>query len=376
MTRATGKGIPPALRAPLLVAAFLSLAAGVGAGLARLGWHEPAAVAALVAWHAPLMICGFFGTVISLERAVALGARWTYLGPLLAAIGGITLALGGPPLVAAAALTLGSLVLVAASLVIQRMQPALHTLTMLIAAACWALGNMALALSGSIANALPWWIVFLVLTIAGERLELSRFLPPSPTARRVFATLVGAIVLGALLAAIESLRNWNLFAGALLALAIWLAKQDIARRTVKEPGLTGFIGACLLSGYGWLALGAIMLLATGVAPDHWRWDAGLHSILIGFVFAMVFGHAPIIFPSVLRVTVPYHWTFYVPLGLLHASVLLRVVGDLAQSASLRAEGGAGNALALAAFVVSTITAVVRGRIAATKRDLPASRRRY
>jgi hypothetical protein len=374
VTSATGKGISPALRAPLLAAAFLSLAAGIGTGLARLGWHEPAAVAALVAWHGPLMICGFFGTVISLERAVALGARWTYLGPLFAAIGGVTLALGGSPFVAAAALTLGSLVLVTASLVIHRMQPALHTLTMLIAAVCWALGNAVLALSGSVANALAWWIVFLVLTIAGERLELSRFLPPSPGARRVFAILVGAIVLGALLAAIESLRNWNLFAGALLALAIWLGKQDIARRTVKEPGLTGFIGACLLSGYVWLALGAIMLLSTGMAPDAWRWDAGLHSILIGFVFAMVFGHAPIIFPSVLRVAVPYHWTFYAPLGLLHASVLVRVAGDLAQSAPLRAEGGAANAIALAAFVVSTITAVVRGRIAAIRRDAPREER--
>ena len=363
MTRGAGKGVPPALRAPLLIAAFLSLAAGIGAGLARMGWHAPAAVAALVAWHGPLMICGFFGTVISLERAVALGARWTYLGPLFAAIGGVTLALGGPPPAAAAALTLGSLVLVAGSWVIHRIQPALHTLAILVGAACWALGNAGLALSGSVANALPWWIAFLVLTIAGERLELSRFLPPSPGARRVFAVLAGGIVLGALLAAIESVHNWMLFAGALLGLAIWLVKQDIARRTVREPGLTGFIGACLLSGYGWLALGAILLLSTGLAPDAWRWDAGLHAILIGFVFAMVFGHAPIIFPSVLRVTVPWHWTFYVPLAMLHASVLLRVMGDLAQSASLRADGGAANALALAAFVVSTVTAVVRGRTA-------------
>ena len=367
MTSAARGGIPPALRAPLLIGAFLSLAAGVGAGLARMGWDQAAAVAALIAWHGPLMICGFFGTVISLERAVALGARWAYLGPLFAAIGGVTLALGGPPPAAIAALTLGSLVLVAASWVVHRMQPALHTLTILIAAACWAAGNALLAMTGAVAPALPWWIVFLVLTIAGERLELSRFLPPSPVARRVFAVLVGAMVAGALLAALSAVRGWIPFAGALLGLALWLGRQDIARRTVKEPGLTGFIGACLLSGYAWLALGAVMLFANGVAPDIWRWDAGLHAILIGFVFAMVFGHAPIIFPSVLRVTVPWHWTFYVPLALLHASLLLRVAGDLAQSVPMRAHGGAANALALAAFVVSTIVAVARGRVAAARR---------
>ena len=374
MTGAARGGIPPALRAPLLIGAFVSLAAGVGAGLARMGWDEPVAVAALIAWHGPLMICGFFGTVISLERAVALGARWTYLGPLFAAIGGLTLVMGGPAIAATALLTLGSLVLVAASWVVHRMQPALHTLTILIAAACWVVGNALLAVSGAVAPALPWWIVFLVLTIAGERLELSRFLPPSPVARRVFAVLVGAMVAGALLAAVEPVRGWIPFAGALLGLALWLGKQDIARRTVKEPGLTGFIGACLLSGYAWLAFGAVMLFANGMAPDAWRWDAGLHAILIGFVFAMVFGHAPIIFPSVLRVTVPWHWTFYLPLALLHASLLLRVAGDLAQSLPLRAHGGAANAVALAAFVLSTIAAVVRGRIARARRGRPGGGR--
>ena len=374
MTSAARAGIPPALRAPLLIGAFLSLAAGVGAGLARMGWEEPAAVAALITWHGPLMICGFFGTVISLERAVALGARWTYLGPLFAAIGGLTLVTGGPAVAATASLTLGSLVLVAASWVVHRMQPELHTLTILIAAACWAAGNALLAVTGAVAPALPWWIVFLVLTIAGERLELSRFLPPSPIARRVFAVLVGAMVVGALLAALEPVRGWIPFGGALLGLALWLGKQDIARRTVKERGLTGFIGACLLSGYAWLAFGAVMLFANGVAPDAWRWDAGLHAILIGFVFAMVFGHAPIIFPSVLRVTVPWHWTFYLPLALLHASLLLRVAGDLAQSLPLRAHGGAANAVALATFVLSTIAAVVRGRIARARKGLPGGGR--
>ena len=39
---------------------------------------------------------------------------------------------------------------------------------------------------------------------------------------------------------------------------------------------------------------------------------------------MVFGHAPIIFPAVLRVAVPYHATFYLPLALLHASLAVRL----------------------------------------------------
>jgi hypothetical protein len=75
---------------------------------------------------------------------------------------------------------------------------------------------------------------------------------------------------------------------------------------------------------------------------------------------MVFGHAPIIFPAVLRVAVPYHPAFYAPLALLHGSLALRLAGDaLGQSGWVRL-GGMGNALALAAFIVGTLSAVVRG----------------
>ncbi|MGB7543793.1 MAG: hypothetical protein WBM28_17470, partial [Burkholderiales bacterium] len=68
----------PALRLPLLAVGFIALAFGVGAGLVRMGWQLPLPDVALAAWHGPLMIAGFFGTVIGLERAVALAERWAY----------------------------------------------------------------------------------------------------------------------------------------------------------------------------------------------------------------------------------------------------------------------------------------------------------
>ena len=66
-------------RALLLVAAATALTAVLG-GLARLGlmvaWGPRHAMA-----HGPLFVLGVFGTVISLERAVALGARWSLVAP-------------------------------------------------------------------------------------------------------------------------------------------------------------------------------------------------------------------------------------------------------------------------------------------------------
>ena len=80
---------------------------------------------------------------------------------------------------------------------------------------------------------------------------------------------------------------------------------------MRGKGLTRFIAVCLLSGYAWLAVGgAVIVAAGGLAPGSPSYDAALHALALGFVFAMVFGHAPIIFPAVLRVAVPYHPTFY------------------------------------------------------------------
>ena len=73
----------PLQRAPLLVLGFAGLLVGTGAGLAHLGWSVPAAAAAVTSLHGALMICAFFGVVISLERAVAIGRYWAYLGPVL-----------------------------------------------------------------------------------------------------------------------------------------------------------------------------------------------------------------------------------------------------------------------------------------------------
>jgi hypothetical protein len=212
--------------------------------------------------------------------------------------------------------------------------------------------------------AVPWWTGFLVLTIAGERLELSRFLPPSPFARTAFAVIVAAI-LGSLVVSIFFPQAGSAAqAAGLLALALWLARQDIARRTVRERGLTRFIAVCLLSGYAWLGAGAMLLLADGILPTPGARDAGLHAVLLGFVFSMVFGHAPIIFPAVTRAAMPYHWSFYIPLVLLQASLAIRIAGDLSEVADWRRLGGMANAAALLLFVLGTIAAVVRGKLAA------------
>jgi hypothetical protein len=353
--------VPVAGRAPLLVLAFASLFVGMAAGLARLGWPVPTPIAELAALHGPLMASGFFGTVIGLERAVALSRRWGYFGPLLTGLGSAAGIFGVLSTIAPILVVMGSAVLLTASAVFYRRQRELFTLTLALGAACWVLGNL-LWLSGRpVYFAVPFWIGFLVLTIAGERLELSRVLPPSAAARRAFIAAVIILLTGIALSALFWTAGTLLLGAALLMLSLWLMRQDVARHTAKGRGLPRFIAVCLLTGYGWMALSGFVILASGgLGYGGPTYDAALHAVLLGFVFSMVFGHAPIILPAVLRVAVPYASYFYLPLALLHISLIVRLAGDWMMSAQWRAWGGALNGVALLAFVLGTITAVARG----------------
>jgi len=322
-------------RFPLLVLGFVSLAFGIAGGLARL---SPLTVpGTAIALHGPLMVSAFFGSVISLERAAALGRPWAHAAPLSAGLGGLCL-LAGFATAGFVLMVLAAAVFVLGGVAVMRRQPSLETATLLAGAAAWLAGNVML-LEGR--AAVPWWIAFFALTIGGERLELSRYLKRAPWVRRSFAVLVGLLVIAPL--------EPRALGIVLVVLAAWLFAFDLARVTIRQDRLPRYVAACLLAGYFWLGVGgALMALATA-------YDAALHAVFLGFVFSMVFGHAPVILPAVLRVRFPYHPALYLPLALLHASLAVRVF----VSAPL---GAWGNAAAIALFIaVSLCLILVKGR---------------
>lgn len=348
---------PTASRFPVAALAALALLASVLAGLIRMGWQLPAVHPDLAAHHGDLMISGFLGTVISLERAASLKSRWALVVPALAGIGSFAFLALDP-----AALGLGLVAAASAGLMglyvtIYRIQPALHTAVMAGAAGMWLVGNMVRLLGGPVSLAVPWWAGFLVLTIVGERIELTRLRAPSPARRAVLLAAIALFTAG--LAA--SLFNPDLgirVAGAGLAgQGMWLVASDIARRTVRQPGLTRFIAWTLLAGYGWLMAAGLLWLWFGHQVAGVWYDAMLHALFLGFVFSMIFGHAPIILPSVLGVSMAFSPAFYGHLVLLHASLVVRLAGDLLLAPGIARWGGLLNALALAVFAVNTIRSV-------------------
>ena len=333
--------VPPRWRLPLLALGFLSLAFGIAGGLARLTPLPVLPVAIVL--HGPLMVSAFFGTVISLERAVALDRVWAYAAPLGAGLGGLLILLGIVDW-GFASMAAGAVVFCVASVVILARQPSLEMGTLLAGGLAWLVGNVVLFFGDP---AVPWWIAFFALTISGERLELSRYLKRGPWVRRAFVV----IALGLLFTPLVP----QLMGGVLVLLALWLLAFDLARVTVKQDRLPRYVAVCLLAGYFWLAIGGALIAAST------NYDAALHAIFVGFVFSMVFGHAPVILPAVLRVRFPYNPVLYARLVFLHATLALRVLGSFAADDSWLLQFGAwGNAAAIALFIVSAATLVFRG----------------
>ena len=344
---------------PLVALGMLALLTALWGGLVRLGWRWPLPWPTLFIAHGSLMVCGFLGTLIGVERAVALGAFWPYAAPLLTAVGTLALLTGlpAPPL-----MTLGSLGLVAIFVVIMRRQCALATATMALGALLWLVGNAGWLVGWPVPQVVPWWSGFLVLTIAGERLELSRLLRLSVLHHGLFLLAVSIFLAGLLLLALGWASGGYVTGVGMVALAWWLLQYDMARRTIRQTGLTRFIAVCLLSGYAWLGVGGVLTWRfAGILAGPY-YDAMLHTVFVGFVFAMIFGHAPIILPAILGwTTSPYQPALYVPLLLLHASLLLRVVGDLIGWWPGRQWGGLLNALAVLFFLLTVARELLRGR---------------
>ncbi len=360
--------------AALLAMGGASLLAGLTGALVLLGFSLPDATTHVAAAHGLLMALGFLGTMIALERAVALGRRWAYLSPLASGLAAVSLLLGLPVAVPGVLFLIAGLAFCAMYVAFDRIEVALHTRTQAVGAVGWPVAAV-LWLTGQPVRAIvPWLAAFLVLVIAGERLELSRLGQIAPRARWTFVAAAAIFFGGVALTPMQPDAGTRVAGIGLLAITAWLARHDLARRTVRMKGVTRFIALCLLIGYVWMAAAGVIWLSFGAhgAGGGLAYDAMLHTLFLGFVMSMVFGHAPVIVPAVLRVPLPYQSRFYVHLALLHAGLLLRVVGgDLLGIRPLWQAGGVINVVALLVFLASSAAAVIQG--VAARRHGPGER---
>jgi hypothetical protein len=342
------------MRAALLAFGILALLAGLWGALGRLGWALPHG-SFLAALHGPLMISGLFGTLISLERAVALDRGWCYAAPAFSGLGTLALAAGVPEAVGAGAYAAAAAVLAGGSMLITTQQPAVFTGALLFGALAWLVGNILWLTGQPVPDLAGWWLAFLILTIAGERLELSRLMPPRRGSEAIFLFAIFLLVAGARNGLMTE-SGAILFGLALLITTLWLLRHDIALLNIRRTGQTRFMAACMLAGYGWLGLAGLALIAIPPGDSSFGYDLALHTVLIGFVLSMVFGHALLILPAVARLRLRYAPILFLPLALLHLSVALRVGGGLAGWEAGRQGSGIITVIALLTFVGGLVMA--------------------
>jgi len=344
---------------PFIAISILALMVALWAGLLRLGWTLPT-FAQLSSSHGPLMIAGFLGTLIPLERAVAIRQKWMFAVPIITGLGWVTSFFS--TFAGAAFITLGSLGTLAILGVMVRREPHVHTMTMALGALSWVVGNILWLFGFPIFHIIFLWMTFLILTIGGERLELSRVLQPTAPQRHIFIGILIALLSGAVL----SLFTLNLgarFSGlSMMALAIWFLKNDLARRNLRHKNpLTRYIAICLFTGFIWLGVGGGLNLIIGATYAGPLYDAALHTIFVGFVISMIFGHAPIIFPAILGAPITYTPAFYSHLSLLHLSLVARIFGDLSGQMDVRRAGGLLNEVAILLFLGLTIHSIIKSQ---------------
>lgn len=325
--------------------AFSALVIAIFAGINRFGWDFP--LSGMAGDHGGIMVGSFLGTLILLERAVVHPSRFALLGPFINLLS-LPFFLLGLPQIATGLLIAGGGAMVLIFYLLSLRSPSLEQYVLVVAAIFYTCGNLVLLLTGLYPKVFPFWFSFFLFMITGERLELSRFLNISPTKHYTLVALLLLAGLGAFFP-FHGAGKYLMVAG-LAGTAIWLLKYDMAGKSVKKSGQFRFTGIALIFGYCWLLVSAIILFFWQSFP--FGYDAALHTFFIGFVFNMIFAHAPIILPAVTKIRgLPFHQSLYIWLGLLQIGLIIRVLAD-AGLTDLRVLSGFLNGIAILGYFIN------------------------
>lgn len=331
---------------------------GLNAGLLRLGVWAPIASDRIADLHGPVMVLGFMGSLISLERAQALRNPLAYLAPALFGVGAVALLAGAPLAMGKLLLLDGAMAFVVVTIALWRRAPLGLVAAQVLAAVLAALA-VAAWLATDVPTVLPLLAAFLVITIASERAELAQ-LTMGARAIPMLLTLASIVAIGAALSlALPDAGTRVLGLGCLL-ISLWLFRDDVGRRMIRTSGLRRFNAAALLGGNAWLGLAGVIWLIAGRPVSARLYDAVVHGVFLGFGMSMIMAHAPIIFPAVIGRPLPYRALMWLPLALLNLGLVVRFIGGLGRLTVVYQVGGSLTVVAVLVFAVTVIGSVVKG----------------
>lgn len=343
----------------LLPFILIALLSGLLSGWARLGWEFSLAFTTptSVAQHGIIMVSGFLGSLILLEKIVFLHNRWFLLLPLINVLS-IPLFLFDFQPIAMIFLLIGSTAMVCTAVYfVLQYKESYHYLLLGGTVLLW-IGNFKLLINGFYPATLPYWIGFFLLVIVGERLEMSRFLPISRFKINILWTLLLTWIIGILFIPFHS-KTFALNSILLSGIAFWLLQNDMPKHSIKKVGLHRFVGINLIIAYLWLFLFGIWQFLP--FQTTFGYDAYIHLYFIGFVLSMVLAHAPIILPSVLRLGIkPFHTMMYVWIGIIQISLMIRLISDVTEDTTWRKIGGLMNGIGFVGYLGTVAILMVLG----------------
>jgi hypothetical protein len=331
-----------ALVVPFIVIALLS---AIWSGWTRMGFDLPVSSAAV--HHGSLMVNGFLASLIYLERCVTFKNKLVLLLPLLNALSVILHSYGIPYSNYIHTGCRIAFMVMCAWFIYQYKE--LYYYVFFAGAFCLVAGNIVLYETSMYPAAVIWWIEFLLFTIVAERLELTKFLPLSNGIKGLLIVLLLMVFISGLL----PFHGYGsiAFAATLAGTAVWLLKYDMAFRSIKAKGPHRFSGALLITGYAWLIITAVLFCFW--KDMNFGYDALLHSFFIGFVFSMIFSHAPIILPAIMKKSVKIYRPFlYMVFVLLQVSLIARIIADMGELITVRKYAGLMNGMIILLFFVS------------------------
>ena len=180
------------------------------------------------------MIVGFLGTVIGIERAVALKKTWTYGAPIFAVLSAIAQLFTMLDELSQTFAVISSAILFAIFCSLWWRQHESYLIIIGFGAALWFVGNSLWLVNYPYFIVAAWWAGFLVLTITGERLELSRFRSLPRGNRLLLFCAIAVFVVG--LSRISVSEPGSRVAGAALAIiALWLLRHRVAHDSHSWP---------------------------------------------------------------------------------------------------------------------------------------------
>jgi len=334
--------------------AFIAMVVGIYCGIIRIGQPLPSGAYLPIAHHGVLMAGSFLGTLICLERVATFPDKRAWITVILMALS-LPLFIFNQAQYGVLCLLTGSIGYCWISFSNYRKFRLKGDLIMAIGSVFQLVAYIIFFMTFSYPRAFAGWLLFLVLTIVGERLNLTRFLPVSKKAFYEACFWIGLLLVSSFL---YHLGSRMVVGASMIGLAVWLLRYDIVRVNLKQEGHYHFLGLALMLAYLWLAVtGGLSMLEMG---NPYLYDAVLHSFFVGFVLAMILAHAPIIFPGLLGIqTTPFHPVMYLWLAGLHASLVIRIYGDMTENFELRKLGGIYNGVFFLLYILTVLGLIIQ-----------------